>query len=188
MATKLAEASARQIYQRAIRRHIRMFWRGQINRIQFATQMTVTLQRAMNKAWAMGMKDVGLKPNEATPQELDILRQMLSRQYPAIQDLGDKIYQNRKEIGGKLGDVFRKARIPMWVARFDDVRERARTTGLADPKLRWVLDPVKDNCRSCLRLNGKVKRRSFWQKHDVRPKATWAGTLPNEKLVCKGYL
>ena len=40
---------------------------------------------------------------------------------------------------------------------------------------------LKDNCRTCLALDGKVKRASFWDTTGVHPQAT------NGTLECNGY-
>lgn len=181
-------AAYSQFYIRSIRRHMRMFWRGQINRIEFTNRMIDTVRKGLTKAWDMGMKDVGLDPDEITSPEFDKLYEIIHRQYAYVLDLGDIIYNYRKEIKGRLADAFRKARLDIWANRFDDMRDFGRASGKADPKLKWVMDPAKENCPSCVKLNGKVKRRSFWRAAGVKPRSTWDGILPNPMLVCGGWL
>lgn len=181
-------AAYSQFYIRAIRRHIRMFWRGQVFRTEFTSRMIDTIRKGLTKAWDMGMKDVGLDPDEMTSTEFAKLTEIISRQYAFVHTLGDIIYDNRKEIKGKLTDVFRKARLSIWANRFDDVRDMGRASGTIDPKLKWVMDPAKEHCKSCLKLSDKVKRKSFWRAAGVKPKSTWDGILPNPMLDCGGWV
>lgn len=181
-------AAYSEFYIRSIRRHMRMFWRGQINRIEFTSRMIDTIRKGLTKAWDMGMKDMGLKPDELTVTEFDRLYAIIHRQYAFVHVLGDVVYDNRREVKGRLADVFRKARLGIWANRFDDTRDLGRASGKADPKLRWVMDPVKEHCASCRKLHNKVKRKSFWQAAGVKPRSTWGGILPNPMLACGGWL
>jgi hypothetical protein len=70
------------------------------------------------------------------------------------------------------------SRIPMWVNRYTEVVNTAKTMAGADRKLKWVLGPT-EHCSSCLKLAGKVKRGSFWQASGIQPQSS--------SLACGGF-
>lgn len=178
----LMEASQILLYRRALLRHIRQFWRGQTNRIEFTERMIDTVRNGLTKAFRMGLRDVGLKPREATPEEWQQVQLVLDNQYQSITGLADHIFERQKAKGYKFSQVV--GRLSVWVNQFDSVRETARLSGEANPKLKWVISdkPGIDHCSSCLKLNGKVKRKSYWLKKGVQPK-----NPPNNKLICGGW-
>lgn len=178
----LMEASQILLYRRALLRHIRHFWRGQINRIEFTERMIDTVRNSLTKAFRMGLRDVGLKPIEATPEEWQQVQRVLDKQYQAITGLADLVFERQKTKGYKFSQVI--GRLSVWVNQFDSVRETARLSGEANPKLKWTISdrPGIDHCSSCLKLNGKVKRKSYWMEKGVQPK-----NPPNENLVCGGW-
>ena len=85
-----------------------------------------------------------------------------------------------KAAGAKLGPQLERAK--MWTLRAPDVQSQARTMACGDRKGEWRIDPAKANCDSCLKLNGKVKRFSFWRRVGVLPQ-----NPPNAMLICGGF-
>jgi hypothetical protein len=79
----------------------------------------------------------------------------------------------------KLSDA--DGRLALWKARFDDVRNRAKMILGQDAKLEWIYGDT-EHCDTCARLNGVVKRASFWMSHGVLPQAP-----PNPRLKCGGW-
>jgi hypothetical protein len=142
------------------------------------------IRAGLTAAWHRGMRSVGLQPVDMTPQERIELAQIIqnetSRVFPFLID----VEQNSKANGGKLGP--HTTRVNTWANRFPDVENRARLVAQNDPKLEWqinVVRQVEHNCNTCLRLNGKVKRASAWQRADLHPQ-----NPPNPHLECEGWL
>jgi hypothetical protein len=62
------------------------------------------------------------------------------------------------------------------------VRDKAKVMACADTKLEWVQGPSEEGCGSCSRLNGKVKRASYWNRVNVLPRVHGA-----PYLACNGF-
>ncbi len=71
------------------------------------------------------------------------------------------------------------SRLPMWINRYRDVVNTAKLMAGEDVKLVWRIGPTKEHCRSCSRLNGKVKRKSQWIASGIRPQSP--------QLECHGF-
>jgi hypothetical protein len=70
------------------------------------------------------------------------------------------------------------SRLPMWINRYTEVVNTAKTMACANQKLMWTLGPT-EHCSSCLKLEGKVKRGKFWQESGVLPQS--------RQLECGGF-
>lgn len=172
-------------YRRGIRAAVRALWSGAFGadefeaKLQFFDSMEATIRRVLRKSWNIGLKDVGIKPDEQTTEEQLQLSRIVQNETNFIFGFADAIWNGRKGVG-KLGPLFTRAN--GWIQRARDVRNQATMLAKTNPKLEWVFDPAKEHCTSCARLNGKVKRLSFWKTADVHPQQ-----FPNPKLECTGF-
>jgi len=138
----------------------------------------------LRNAWRDGAKECGIEFSELTPEELSAMNQVIAREESRVFPFMDWIDLNSKANGGKFRPV--QARADMWALRYDDVVTRAKLMACADQKLRWTINAVrvvKENCKSCLKLDGKVKRASYWARENVHPQQP-----PNPNLECGGWL
>lgn len=175
----LKALSVRDAYGRGVRSLVRRFWRGTIDRLDFAVGLTALINRAYTKAFGLGLADVGIRTKEMTPEEAALIAQLQQDEFGRVQDLGDVVYEHRKATGFKYNDLLKRARIEQWTLRLENVRDQAKRTARRNPKLKWSFKPEKEHCDDCLRLHGRVYRRSVWDKWDIYPKH------PN--LACGGF-
>jgi len=126
---------------------------------------------------------VGVQPSELTPEERLAMQSAIYSEINELDGFAVLIEQGSKANGGKLAPLLQRAEL--WAGRYDDVVNRAKLMAGKDQKLQWTINytrVVKVNCPSCLKLSGKIKRASYWQREDVHPQQP-----PNPKLECEGW-
>ena len=155
------------------------FWNGTFNQAAFQDLMFNAIDRWLTIAWQEGAKQVGILPDEITPTEQVKLMTVIFREYSFVPGLAAFIIQNSKANNGSRAVVYQ--RIATWANRYADVVNRAKAEAEKDPKLRWVVGPTSDSCRTCQRLNGKIKRASWW-RDNVMPQQP-----DNPNLECRGF-
>ena len=165
-------------YRSGIRSAIRGLWSGAIDRAQFLDVMGGVIERGLGFAFAEGAKDCGIEPGDYTEAETKTLQDAIVSEFEHTAGLADAVEAGNKKAGGKLDTLNQRAEA--WIIRYQDVSNRARVTACADQKYEWVYGPT-EHCGTCSRLNGKVKRGSFWRDH-VLPQ-----NPPNDKLSCGGW-
>jgi len=166
-------------YRSALRSNVRGLWSGVIDRAQFVQLMFDTVGRYIPEAWYEGAAECGIKKDELTDKEISELAGAISYEIQWIQGLADAIEENRKN-DGKLASLF--SRMEIWAGRYLGVRDKAKAMACADAKLKWVQGPTSDKCPSCSKLNGKVKRGSFWTERGILPRVHGA-----PYLECQGF-
>jgi hypothetical protein len=120
-------------------------------------------------------------PADLSPEEKTALRQAIFHEENYIGRLAIDIEAGSKANGGLLRPLM--ARGQVWVNRYLDIVNRAKVMACADQKLKFArIRPTKDPCASCAKLEGKVKRASYWKRVDVRPQ-----NPPNPYLDCGGW-
>jgi hypothetical protein len=172
--------SGLDIYRKSLRDAVRGLWGGVLDRDQFYDAMMATLQRRLPQAWYEGAQDCGIQPADLSPEERNALQQAMANEMSFILKFADDIMAGSKAKDGKLGPLL--ARVDLWAARYSDLQSRARVMACEDQKLQWVLGPTKEHCPSCLKLSGKIKRASYWQRVNVYPQ-----NPPNPNLECNGF-
>lgn len=182
--TTLTEQSrSADAYGRNIRGSVRALWQGVITLDQFLETMESTVRRGLTQAWYEGAAECGIKPDELTEVETKALEAAIRSERDYIFNFGEYIEARNKATGGLLRDLM--YRVELWIHRFLDVTNRAKVLACKDQKLEWMINyvrGVKESCDSCLRLNGQVRRGSFWQRAGIRPQSP-----PNHKLACGGW-
>lgn len=162
-----------------VRSEIRRYWTGAGDESAFIVGMGNVIERQYTEAWRIGAADCGIKPDEYSDGEKAALQAQIDGQFTFILDLADLVGANLKKDGGKLGPIINRA--DLWAARYEEVVNRARAMACANKKLKWVIG-VAEHCSSCLKLNGQVRRGSFWDERGILPRVAGAGYLE-----CRGY-
>lgn len=173
-------SSGKDDYRLGIRAAVRGLWSGVFDLFEFVDVMLPTIRRGLTRAADDGLLSVGMKPDERTPAEQIALDKQINSEFDHVLPFGRDIVANNKASGAKLDPLFKRAE--MWILRYTDVENEARTMAANDPKLEWVWNPAKEHCDSCARLNGKVKRASYWREVGVLPQSP-----PNPMLLCGGW-
>jgi len=171
-------------YRRGIRDAARGYWLSVFDRDQFFLAMDSVITWGIPKAWHEGAALCGIKPNELTPEERQAMQTTIFKEISFTDGFATFIEKNSKAEGGKWGTVAAKANT--WVNRYNDARNEAKVSACADQKLQWVFNALgitKNPCNTCqFKLNGKVKRASYWKRVGVRPQ-----NPPNGKILCSGW-
>jgi 2'-5' RNA ligase len=146
---------------------------GTSTNAQFQARMRSLLQTTVYKAYVDGMRDGGV---DDLPTETDDewINRHIAEQYQYVRGIAEAIYKDGRvtedEAAGKPELWFNKSVYPAYAAGLESAAK--------DALLEWVIDPVKENCDSCLALNGQRRRASFW-KRNILPKA--------DSLQCGGF-
>lgn len=166
-------------YKRDIFNAAAAYWK-EGNRSAFNSRMNVTIKFGLRDAFDMGAADVGISPEDYTQQDIALRDEVIQSEQWRVSELADYMFKLANDPNAALSDA--NSRLELWAARFDDMRTRAKVILGKDAKAEWVVGPTEQSCPSCQKLNGRVKRLSFWQSHGVLPQAP-----PNPMLECKGY-
>jgi hypothetical protein len=168
MTTELQEQSRRaDSYRRNIRAATRALWLGAMDFDQFFAAMETAIRMGIPQAWHEGARECGVQPSELTSEERLAMQRAVLDELNYVTDFGLVIEAGSKANGGKLTPLMNRA--ALWVNRYKDITNRAKTMACGDQKLMWVLGKTKEHCASCLKLNGKVKRASQWDRAGIRP-------------------
>jgi hypothetical protein len=120
--------------------------------------------------------EVGIPPGEWTIDEQQALLREIGKDWQYVTRYGIAILDESKASGGKLATAMNRAEL--WVNRYNAVKHMAKVMAGKDKKLRWQMHPLKEHCRSCAALEGKVKRASYWAQH-IKPQ--------DPRLECGGW-
>lgn len=162
-------------YQARLRTAVRGLFKGTLTRSQFTDALESAIRRGLTQAWIEGAKQCGVGQDELTEKETDALAVVIKSEFEHIGNLADYIKEAEK-----LAMAF--GRLTLWVNRYTDIQNQAKVMACADKKLEWALGTTEDHCRTCPKLNGKVKRGSQWEKLGIRPQSP-----PNPCLECGGW-
>lgn len=164
-------------YRSAIRSAIRGLWTGVFDQSQFDADMRIVIRQNLTLAWHAGARECGIAPDDMSPDEKLKLAEYIFVQYSFIGGVGDFIERNSKKNKGKLGTVFKRGEL--WINRYNEVKNAAKTMACADEKLIWQYGRTKDHCSTCASMVGKVKRASQWLAHGILPQSG--------RLACGGW-
>ena len=172
-----AKGGGAEIFRQALKNAAYALWRGVWDYPAFLDGFTSALVRGLSNAWYEGAESVGIKRDELTDFEMNLLQVGIIEQASYVPGFGMAIMKGSKANKGKWGAI--QPRLGMWVNRYNDFKNRGRAAAHNDPKLKWVVGPTKESCKDCQRLSGRVYRASIWRKYDVAPRSN--------KLSCRGY-
>ena len=167
-------------YRAGIRAATRGLWTGALDWFQCYDALYTTITYGLASAFHQGMKQYGITPDDYTEEEKDTLREFIISQVGYIAGFVDAVERGSKANGGKLGTLMRRAEL--WANRWHEINQIAIAFAVRNGKLKWVVDFSKENCASCLKLNGKVKRATYWLTNGILPRVAGAPYLD-----CKGY-
>jgi len=177
-------AAGQAQYGKTLRGIVSQLWRGGLDLQQAFVLFESTVNLSLTSAWHSAARSVGILPSELSPEERTMLIRIIADEIVRIIPFLLDVETGNRASGGKLGPFL--ARANMWALRYADVWSLALTMARNDPKLTWLINItriVKRNCPSCLRMNGKTKRASFFRRKGIRPQ-----NPPNGLLICGGWL
>lgn len=166
-------------FRSGVRSAVRGLWSGALSRSQFNSALSSAISRHLQTAWTEGAAECSVKADELTEEETKALAEFIAGQIDFISGFADAIREHDKTSKGKLQPLFDRA--DMWVNRYSQARQQASSMACGNLKKVWTLGAT-EHCPSCVRLNGKVKRNSYWQQKGILPRVAGASYLK-----CGGY-
>ncbi len=166
-------------FRAAIRSAVRGLWTGDLSDSQFDEIMRTAIEREFWKAFEEGIDSCGYTLLDLEDDEKQIVKDEIANNEQYIDQFSFDI-QTEQLYGGSLEKMFSRAE--MWIVRYKEIVAIGRVTVCGDTKLEWRLGETEEHCESCEKLDGIVKRASFWDEHDVHPQGA-----ENEKLMCGGW-
>ena len=164
-------------YQQLIRSAVYGLWSGERNLGDFIADMFITIQRGFTRAWYEGASECGMLPEDLTIEEKQRMADEILTEQSYIVNFGNDI------LNGLKGEALLRThtvRVPMWVNRYSNIKSIARMYACGDEKLKWVMSPlVREHCKDCLMLDGRVYRASVWKTLGWEPRS--------HDLACGGY-
>jgi hypothetical protein len=164
-------------YRHSVRSAVRLLWYGYTDLFGFVDNMYSVIKLGFTRAWHDGMAECGLKPYDMTQEEIEKLNYEMNTEATFVLGFGIDIMNNSKLLGGKLTPLLSRAE--MWANKYEYIRSIAMQMACKDEKLLWRINPAKEHCGSCVRLNGRVYRASIWRKYDIYPRM--------HRLECGGW-
>jgi len=166
------DAKSLEDFGRQVRAAARILWRGDDPNalFNFVDSLNLAMMRGYEQAWREGAAVCGVLPTDRTVEEQVVLAEYISIAQSRLLPLADYISANSRANGGRWGDLL--ARLNIWINRYAEVRNRAQQMACKDTKLKWVVDPQKESCSTCLKLNNRIYRASIWQKYEIFPRDT----------------
>lgn len=177
IASRLYVYLSKSAYRAAAKAVVRGLWLGVIDYTDAFGQFFDLIHGFYDKAWREGAAEVGIKGDELTEGELYALEQMKLTDLGYLDPFLTFVEEHSKANGGLLKTV--NDRLELWVHRYEAVRIEGKLLAGEDQKFEWQIGATKESCSSCLKLQGKVKRASYWRDSGIRPQ--------HRDLECKGY-
>jgi hypothetical protein len=164
-------------FRRNVRASVRGLWTGTITKRQALSTFRAAIERAIEQAWIEGAQECGIQEDELTVEELTARDEFIFEQNDLAPNFIDVIAAQSKANGGQITPLLQRAE--MWINQYSSASQQSEAMACADEKREWRIGRT-EHCRTCLALNGQVRRLSFWQ-NNVLPRSA-----PNERLICRG--
>lgn len=155
-------------YRLGIRGAIRALWNGQDDVFEFESKLNSQIRRQIPLAFAEGAKQCGVLPSEFTEAENEWIDAHIADQISYVEKLGDAVEAGSKANGGKLSAF--DWRVDLWVMGYETAKTQGQVMACGDKKQKWILH-ADESCDDCKRLDGKVKRGSFWLASGILPRS-----------------
>jgi hypothetical protein len=165
-------------FRRNIRASVRGLWSGALTKRQALSAFRSAIERAVEKAWVEGAAECGIQENELTIEELTARDEFIFEQNDLAPNFIDDIAANPKANDGQLTPLLQRAEL--WINQYESAKQQSESLACANEKREWRIGRT-EHCRTCLALNGQVRRMSFWA-NNVLPR-----NAPNPKLECRGF-
>lgn len=175
----LDETKTEAFYRQALIKYVRDFYTGAADVGETIDRFARMIEEQFGRAWREGMREAGMAPEDMTDEERQALEAAINKEENFVLDYLSDIDSARiqqKPIEPLL------SRVPLWANRYNQIKMDALTMARADGALIWILGETEQHCSSCLKLNGIVKRGSFWRTSGVMPQ-----NAPNSSLECGGW-
>lgn len=165
-------------FRRNVRASVRGLWTGAITKRQALSTFRTAIERAIEQAWLEGAQECGIQEDELTVEELTARDEFIFTQNDLVTGFIDAIAAQSKANGGQITPLLQRAE--MWINQYSSASQQSEALACANEKREWLIGRT-EHCRTCMALNGQVRRLSFWQ-NNVLPR-----NAPNDRLICRGF-
>jgi HK97 family phage portal protein len=148
---------------------------GEIDEDEFKEALTDIVIAFVLAAFLDGS---GLSQDQLGEEELQAITEEAEQALLGVENLAEDVFSGRLG-GGNESQLDTLARVGLWAGVGLSVYNLGLLFDPSDPFIKWVIDPAKDNCSTCLAQNGKVLRASEWRQLGLWPQG--------RMLECKGY-
>lgn len=126
------------------------------------------------KALIDGMRDGGIELPSIDKEGENLIGKWRAQQLPFVDKFADSVFKEEQT------DAQLRSRAQMWVNKsINPLYYEGLAIADKGAMRMWVLDPAKENCIDCLRLNGQVHSMKEWIA---------SGFVPNSpRLFCGGW-
>ena len=171
-------AKSYDFYLRTLQNITRNLYEGRIGG-EFKEILHSLILGQISDAFDKAALDNGM--DELTPELFSAMMTMIDSEREHI----DGFYQaivNARVDGTPVEPLLQRAKL--WANRWKEAYEQAQhlITASMGGKEEWVMDEEKENCPTCLSLNGKVAFATEWDKAGFKPQHP-----PNDLLDCGGW-
>lgn len=148
--------------------------RGELSKA--AVRPALRLQLVQNGADALldGLRDGGVEQPELDDESRQVFSEWRSRQSGYLAQFVDEIFKrdlSQQEISRRADMWVNKSINEIYYIGLDLANKQARYM--------WIINPVKEHCKTCSHLNGQIHRMKDYIKSGLLPQST--------KLACGGY-
>jgi hypothetical protein len=167
-------------YNQALNRAVLEFYRGDSDAGEFIDEMIRLIEGQFERAWNEGSRDVGVDPNDHTPEDDAVLQEHIDKETDFILDYAEAI-EAARIAGDPVGPL--QARVSLWANRYNEMVNAARMHfGAEREYLKWELGATEEHCETCAALDGIVATAEAWEESGFHPQGA-----PNDALACQGW-
>lgn len=154
---------------------------GNLTQRRFTTLLQSLIEVNGRSAMLDGLIDGGVEDAILTDDDRGAFDEEMTRQRRFAREFSRSIFKD-----GKVTDAEAKNKPVQW---FNGSIMPFYNLGLLragnDPNEEWVMNAFKENCLSCIQLNGQVHRRSSWLAKGIAPNADILICGPGKQCGCK---
>jgi hypothetical protein len=185
----MVEIKTQEMFDRQLRSNSIQLFKGEIGLTDWLEGFAGAIDTQLTKAWNEGADEVGVLPEDMTPEDLAILDGIINEEYNFMYSLGDEIELLSRETRelpiDEALDKFRSefnSRLDIWGNRYADVVNQAKLHFGGKTKLVWKMGATEKHCETCAQLDGIVAYAEEWEQAGIQPQSP-----PNSVLECGGW-
>jgi hypothetical protein len=170
-----------ELYSRLWGAAVRLFNGGKD--ANFLGSFARSIDQQLTEAWNTGADDVGVAPEDMTPDDMTILEGIINNENDFLDGIAGDIATDR-DAGMTREDFDSKygSRVDLWANRYTEVVNTARMHFGGKQRLVWRLGQTEQHCPECEQLDGIVAWADEWSQADIHPQDP-----PNRHLTCGGW-
>jgi 2'-5' RNA ligase len=164
----LEALKSKSSYRKSLRSAVRGLWSGATDLEMFKDTGTSAITREFSNAFNEGAEQLGMTSEVFTADDLSALQAEIFQEAIYWTQFGQQISEGSKASGTKLGTHL--VRVESWIEAYDRIAAMGQVKAGRKARFKWVIDPAAENCRDCLRLNGRVYTGEVWDRNNVHPR------------------